>query len=163
MSSQISANQSWMSRSVSCLGPRTSVWARLSGSVGDSVILRFLEERASGGHAPPRKGYLLISGDYFIFARDRAVTPPKASSLTVLLEEPNLTRDQIIDILDFEISFGRKNGGKLPWEIQLSTLPFKEGHALFLETTWALIAKACGQFIQREHTDDGMIIRRWSS
>lgn len=139
------------------------VWQRLSGSVGDSVILHFLEERASSGHASPRKGYLLISGDYFIFARDRAVTPPKASSLTVLLEEPNFTRDQIIDILDFEISFGRKNGGKLPWEIQLSTLPFKEGRALFLETTWASIAKACGQFIQREHTDDGMIIRHWSS
>jgi hypothetical protein len=36
----------------------------------------------------------------------------------------------LIALLDFEISLGRRRGGALPWQITLSTLPFREGRTL---------------------------------
>ncbi|MEO6696680.1 MAG: hypothetical protein ABIN45_01615 [Gammaproteobacteria bacterium] len=139
------------------------VWQRLPDSTGETIALRFLEEHSSGGLAVPRKGYLVASGDYFIFARDRAAALPRMPSLAALLEEPNLARDQIIDMLDFEISFGRRQCGRAPWEIQLSTLPFREGRSLFSDTDWASISQAGGKLVQRQHIHDEMLIRRWSA
>lgn len=139
------------------------IWQRLPDNTDASIALRFLEQPAPGGLAVPRKGYLVTSGDYFIFARDRAATLPKAASLAVLLEAPNLARDQIIGMLDFEISFGRRQGGRAPWEIQLSTLPFREGRALFSEAEWAGIVQQGGNVMQLYATPHGIVTRRWSA
>jgi hypothetical protein len=35
-----------------------------------------------------------------------------------------------VDYLDCEFSVGRVRGGSVSWEIQLSTLPWREGHHL---------------------------------
>lgn len=139
------------------------VWQRLPDSTGETIALRFLEEHASGGLAVPRKGYLVASGDYFIFVRNRVAPLPESSSLALLLEVPALTQDQIIAMLDCEISFGRHVGGCMLWEIQLSTLPFREGQALFSEAEWTLIAKHGGNTMQQFDTAHGVVTRRWSS
>lgn len=141
------------------------VWQRLPDGMGETIALRFLEAHVSGGLAVPRKGYLVASGDYFIFARDRAAMLPKAPSLAALLAESDssLSRDQIIDILDFEISFGRRQGGDAPWEIQLSTLPFREGQALFSEAEWEGIVQWGGNVMQQLATPHGSVTRRWST
>ena len=139
------------------------VWQRLPDSSGANIALRFAEELASGGCAVPRKGYLVASGDYFIFVRDRVAPLPKSPSLALLLDAPTLTQDQIIAMLDCEISFGRRLGGGMLWEIQLSTLPFREGRALFSEAEWTLIAKHGGNTVQQFDTAHGVITRRWSA
>lgn len=139
------------------------VWQRLPDGTGETIALRFLEEHASGGLAMPRKGYLVASGDYFIFARDRAALLPKASSLATLLAESSLSRNQIIDILDFEISFGRRLGGRAPWEILLSTLPFREGQALFSKAEWTGIIQRGGNVVQQFATPRGIVTRRWAA
>ena len=139
------------------------VWQRLPDSTGANLALRFVEEPASGACAVPRKGYLVASGDYFIFVRDRVAPLPKSPSLALLLEALTLTQDQIIAMLDCEISFGRRLGGGMLWEIQLSTLPFREGRALFSEAEWTLIAKHGGNTVQQFDTAHGVITRRWSA
>ncbi|MHB1333123.1 MAG: hypothetical protein ACYCY1_11045 [Sulfuriferula sp.] len=139
------------------------VWQRLPDSTGANIALRFAEELASGGCAVPRKGYLVASGDYFIFVRDRVKPLPESPPLALLLEAPTLTPDQIIAMLDCEISFGRRVGGGKLWEIQLSTLPFRERQALFSEAEWTLIAKHGGNTVQQFDTAHGVVTRRWSA
>lgn len=139
------------------------VWQRLPDGMGKTIALRFLDECASSGPAVPRKGYLVISGDYFIFARDRDTILPSALSLATLFAESGSSRDQIIDLLDFEISFGRRRGGDAPWKIQLSTLPFREGQVLFSEAEWAGIIQRGGNVVQQLATAHGSVTRRWST
>lgn len=93
------------------------------------------------GRAPPdsprparlegaRRALLVTCGDAFIHVRDRAVALPRAASLETLVRAAGGRRDAIVPLLDCEISFGSCRGGHLPWEIQLSTLPFHEGRSL---------------------------------
>jgi hypothetical protein len=103
----------------------------------------------------------VVSGDYFIFVRDRAVELPQGVSLEAILSEATLSRQQCIDLLDFEISFGRVASGKSPWEILLSTLPYREGQALFSETSWAALSQAQGEYSQQEQSASGLLSRQW--
>ncbi len=67
---------------------------------------------------------LLVAGDQFYYGRNRPKDLPAAPSLESLMA--GATRSQMIDYLDFELSVGRIRGGAFPWEIQYSTLPWRE-------------------------------------
>jgi len=57
-----------------------------------------------------------------------------APSLDALIKATNATREQIVEYLDCEFSVGRVRGGAVPWEIEHSTLPWREGrHLDFIE------------------------------
>jgi hypothetical protein len=55
---------------------------------------------------------------------------PLAPSFEALIAATNATRAEIVEYLDCEFSVGRVRGGSEPWEIQQSTLPWREGHHL---------------------------------
>jgi len=75
---------------------------------------------------------LLLAGDHFLFVRNRAHDLPAAVSLDSLISSRAVTRSQMVDYLDCEFSAGRVSGGSVPWEIQHSTLPWREGGRLEL-------------------------------
>lgn len=73
---------------------------------------------------------LIIVGDWFYFARNRAADLPIADSFDALIAAKAPARAQLIAWLDCELSAGRVSGGTVPWEIQASTLPWREGRHL---------------------------------
>jgi hypothetical protein len=73
---------------------------------------------------------LVVVGDQFVYARNRVTELPKAASLDALLESTHATREQTIEYLDCELSVGRVRGGSVLWEIESSTLPWREGRHL---------------------------------
>lgn len=73
---------------------------------------------------------LSVAGDHFIYARNRPFDLPMAPSMAALIKETHADRDQILALLDCEVSHGFVLGGSIPWEIQFSTLPFRQGEAL---------------------------------
>ena len=139
----------------------TEIWERLPGSQGATYAFRFKEENSAYQAYKPQSGILVVSGDYFIFARDRVIALPQSLSLDTLLNERKFTQPQLIELLDFEISFGRVANGNIPWEIQLSTLPFREGNPLITASTWAAITQAKSEYIQHDKSWNGTITRRW--
>jgi hypothetical protein len=96
----------------------------------DLVALELVKDCESNGRRAARAGFLLVVGDYFIYAMERR--PPFASDepLAALVERAS-DREEKAALLDCEISFGRRRGSRIPWEIQFSTLPFREGRAVF--------------------------------
>jgi hypothetical protein len=81
---------------------------------------------------------LLVAGDQFFYGRNRAKDLPPAPSLDSLLS--GASRGQMIEYLDLELSVGRVRGGLFPWEIQYSTLPWREGKP--------------AEFVRSIHVDD---------
>ena len=73
---------------------------------------------------------LLVFGNVFLFARDRRPPLATAPTLAALAPDGRERRAALLTLLDCEISFGRCRGGAVPWEIVLSTLPFREGRSL---------------------------------
>jgi hypothetical protein len=73
---------------------------------------------------------LIVVGDQFLYVRNRAKDLPVAESLDSLIVATRATRAQIIAYLDCEFSTGRVRGGALPWQIEHSTLPWREGRHL---------------------------------
>jgi hypothetical protein len=73
---------------------------------------------------------LIVVGDHFVYARNRTRDLPDAPSLTELVATTHATRAQIIEMLDCELSYGLVRGGRVAWEVRLSTLPWREGEAL---------------------------------
>jgi hypothetical protein len=140
----------------------SEIWEKLPDSAGPVYTFQFLDENSVCKTVKPRSGILVVSGDFFIFARNRAITLPQSSSLETLLNGGNFTQSQLIELLDFEISFGRVARGIIPWEIQLSTLPFREGKSLITAETWAEITQSKGEYIQQRISPDGTLVRRWS-
>jgi hypothetical protein len=104
-------------------GSYTESWRRLSDGTGQYLVIRV-----------ERSGRLLRSlvvvGNRFLYVRNRAKDLPTASSLEALIETTKAAREQIVDYLDCEFSVGRVRGGSVSWEIQQSTLPWREGHHL---------------------------------
>lgn len=70
-----------------------------------------------------RPGLLVAVGDWFLAAVGRK-TPLKGVSLR------DAGANSLNEHLDFELSLGRIRGGGIPWEIVLSTLPYREGEPL---------------------------------
>jgi hypothetical protein len=104
-------------------------WEQLEdGSTG--CIALVLEPDRSLDASPRWQGCFVSVGDYFVQILDRRTVLPQADSLQYLLES---TQDgaQRRDYLNCEISFGRCSTGRVPWEIELSTLPWREGRSLW--------------------------------
>lgn len=104
-------------------GSYTESWR--SASDGNGRFLVIQTEKA--GRA---LRLLLTAGDYFLYVRNREKDLPPASSLEALVHAQRATRAQVIEYLDCEFSFGRIHGGSLAWQIQRSTLPWREGQRL---------------------------------
>lgn len=137
-------------------------WLRIAGADGGVITLRLLEEAEADGRIVPRKGYLLVVGDYFLFVRDRPEFTRQAASLGDLFEAQDLERDDMAPFLDCEFSFGRRSGGAQPWNIQLSTLPYREGRALFAPGQFEALRAGGNALVQRGRGRNGLITRRWS-
>ena len=104
-------------------GSYTESWRSISD--GEERFLVIRTERAG---RPAR--ILLAAGDHFLYVRNRPNDLPEADSLDVLIAASRASRAQIIRYLDCEFSAGRVRNGSIPWEIQHSTLPWREGHHL---------------------------------
>jgi hypothetical protein len=75
---------------------------------------------------------LVVAGDHFLYARNRASDLPAADSLTALAAQAS--REQLLAYLDCELSYGTVHGGSVPWQIEHSTLPWREGtHLAFVD------------------------------
>jgi len=98
-------------------GSYHEVWERLPESVGRNRGTWLL---GTDG----RQGCLLLAGDCFLFAAGRRQPLAHAPSLAALFDSDNP------ELLDFELSFGRHQGGATPWRIELSTLPARIGAQL---------------------------------
>jgi hypothetical protein len=69
---------------------------------------------------------LAVAGDHFLYARARATALPAASSMADLIARTHATRETIIAYLDCELSYGTTRG----WQVEQSTLPWREGKRL---------------------------------
>lgn len=78
--------------------------------------------------------YLLVSGKHFIYSRSRPVRLPQQPLKFSDQSQRNPQDALALQLLDFEISFGLRHGA-CPWQITLSTLPWREGHALYEKET----------------------------
>jgi hypothetical protein len=96
-----------------------------SMSSGDG---RYLAVKVMRGQRVERQ--LVVVGDHFIYARNRSKDLPPADSLADLAAKTHATRAQIVELLDCELSYGLVRGGRVPWEVRHSTLPWNEGRAL---------------------------------
>jgi hypothetical protein len=108
-------------------GSYTESWRHGSDGSGQYLVVRV-------EHSGRLLWSLVVVGNRFVYVRNRAKDLPTASSLEALIETTKATREQIVDYLDCEFSVGRVRGGSVHWEIQQSTLPWREGHHLeFIE------------------------------
>jgi hypothetical protein len=73
---------------------------------------------------------LVVVGNRFVYIRNRAKDLPAAPSLDALIKSTNATRQQMAEYLDCEFSVGQVRARSGPWEIEQSTLPWREGHHL---------------------------------
>ncbi len=96
---------------------------------------------------------LSVAGDHYIYARNRPFDLPMADSLAALIEKEHYTREQLIAVLDCEVSHGFVLGGRQPWEVQFSTIPFKEGKPLDFASQ-IRVDPATGQLSHRGSTPD---------
>jgi hypothetical protein len=104
-------------------GSYTESWRRSSDGSGQYLVIRV-------EHAGRLLRSLVVVGNRFVYVRNRAKDLQTASSLETLIETTKATREEIVSYLDCEFSIGRVRGGSVPWEIQQSTLPWREGHHL---------------------------------
>jgi hypothetical protein len=104
-------------------GSYTESWRSATDGNGRFLVL----QTESGGRT---LRLLLVAGDYFLYVRNREKDLPPATSLEVLIKDPGTTRARVIEYLDCEFSLGRVRGKPVSWEIQSSTLPWREGRRL---------------------------------
>jgi hypothetical protein len=104
-------------------GSYTESWRSVSRAKG-----RFLVIRVEHGGRLLRA--LVVVGNEFLFVRNRSKDLPMAASFDALIDGTHASRDQIVEYLDCEFSVGRVRGGSVPWMIDQSTLPWREGHEL---------------------------------
>lgn len=69
--------------------------------------------------------YLMRVGNFVAYARPRQAALPNSTSLLNAIQNFKPPREQLLDWLDMEISFGEMLDDK-HWKIKHSTLPFKE-------------------------------------
>lgn len=136
-------------------------WRKISETGAESIALRFQDETDITDISGQRKGLLLVVGDYFMYVRDRGYFVPQSESLGTLSECREYSQQQLVELLDFEISFGLRSAGKMPWEIQYSTLPFREGKPLMAAGGIESLAKNGGG-MQKVNRNGKSVLRRWS-
>jgi hypothetical protein len=101
-------------------GSYSECWWRVAGSDGRQLVL---DQRKDGR----LEQLFILVGDRFFYARNRAVELPRAASFSALLAETSPSRATLIAYLDCELAVGRARGGSEPWQIERSTLPWREG------------------------------------
>ncbi|MEO8881052.1 MAG: hypothetical protein ABI446_11730 [Gemmatimonadaceae bacterium] len=94
----------------------------------DSGESRFLVVRVERARRLDRT--LIVVGDRFIYVRNRTRDLPPAESIDSLIVSTHASRAQIIAYLDCEFSVGRIHGASIPWQIERSTLPWRESRRL---------------------------------
>jgi hypothetical protein len=134
-------------------------WERLTAPTDEVLAMELLSETSPDGSETRQPGYLLAVGDYFMFVRPRTVDTPAAASLADVVHEP-CSVEQLVPLLDFEISLGRRGGARVPWEITLSTLPFREGRPLITQDDVPVPGEG-GHWIQETTRHGGPVARRW--
>ena len=75
--------------------------------------------------------FVYLAGDHAVYARDRRVELREQRHLREIVREANANRDYIEALLDIEFSYARRNKDG-EFEIELSSLPFREGQRLDL-------------------------------
>jgi hypothetical protein len=98
-------------------------WRFLTNGQGRFLVIRV-------EHSGRLLRTLVVVGNQFVYVRNRAKDLPLSPSFEALFKATNPTREQISEYLDCEFSVGRTRGGSTPWEIEQSTLPWREGHRL---------------------------------
>lgn len=126
-------------------------WWRLEDAGGYFLGVKVM--RTLGQNRQRVHEILSVAGDHFIYARNRAADLPMANSLADLIKKEKYTRQQILAVLDCEVSHGFVLGGRVPWEVQFSTLPFKEHKPLDFAAQ-IKVDPTTGQLSQREPTPD---------
>jgi hypothetical protein len=132
-------------------------WERLDDGKTDCIALVIKPDESL--EASEWQGCFVLVGDHFVQILERRTALPKADSLTDLLESAqNIAQRR--DYLNCEISFGRRTGGRIPWEIQLSTLPWQEGRSLWSREDLQVDSNQ-KYLTQVVHDVVGKHIRRW--
>jgi hypothetical protein len=131
------------------------IWNRLPRSRGGTAALELVTE---GNEPSPRPTWLLVAGDCFIYVRGRSLPLPGATDLSRLISQTRPSREQLMDWLDVEISFGYRYG-PAPWRIEHSTLPFREGR---LFTHPCAIRRLGHQLAVEDNHERRWMIRDWS-
>lgn len=146
-----------------CLdGRHRCIWDMLADADSEIVGLRFHDvEVGAGSSGDECRGYLLVVGPYFMYVRDRFVATQRAESLAMLAELKNFTREQLIAVLDFDLSFGRRDGAK-PWTIELSTIPFREGRQLMSDEVLRRIIAGANQGPEKIRRGEKVFLRYWT-
>lgn len=145
-----------------CLdGRHRCTWDLLADGHNEIVALRFHDVEVGNSGGEQCRGYLLVVGPYFLYVRDRQVATQRAESLAVLAECKNFTREQLIEVLDFELSFGRRDGEK-PWMIELSTIPFREGRQLMNDEVLRCIIAGANQGPEKIKRTGKLFLRYWT-
>ena len=98
-------------------------WQSLSDGDGKFLVVRVTK-------GPRLDRVLLLAGNHFLYARNRPRELPAAASLADLIAKSHATRETVLAYLDCELSHGLSRGGRVPWEIVDSTLPWREGSHL---------------------------------
>jgi len=100
------------------------IWERAAVASDDRLALALRDECPDGGEWRARHGVFVVLGDYFMFALDRSLMLSRGSAMPK-------GHDSAFAVfrLDCEISFGIRRG-RVPWEIQRSTLQPREGQSL---------------------------------
>lgn len=133
-------------------------WERIDdGSTGCIALVLEPDERSEV--ASGWQGCFVLVGDYFVQILEQRTALPEADSLKSLLESTQDSAQQRA-YLNCEISFGRRSTSRTPWEIELSTLPWKEGRSL-----WSMddlqVDHNQEYLTQVVHDAAGQQIRRW--
>lgn len=137
-------------------------WQRLDDGNGDftALILPAEIDQTSDKNLS-WQGCLVTAGDYFIYVWNRSLPLPPADSLTSLLINSAQDHSKQIYCLDCEISFGVCKSGQVPWEIRLSTLPWREGYSLWSLSNLEVDLKK-GQVLQTINQSGRRQIRHWT-
>lgn len=98
------------------------VWRRLENSQNPYSFKHIIGKNRHGADTP---AYLMQAGNWVAYARPRQVALPKCLSLLNAIQTYQPQREQLLDWLDMEISFGEMLDNK-HWKIKHSTLPFQE-------------------------------------
>ena len=136
-------------------------WRRLTSPDAPYVALELISEIDALGPNRERTGYVLVVGDYFLYVRGRRGALPPGPSLADVTNSARCSRQCMLDLLDFEISFGRCQGADVPWRIELSTLPFREGQPLFTPDTAPVPRSGVDGSLYYE-SREGRLRRHWT-
>jgi hypothetical protein len=98
-------------------------WSSTTGSNQHFLVIRV-------EHGGRLLKTLVVVGNQFVYVRNRAMDLPAAESFDALIDSTKAGRPQIEEYLDCEFSWGQVSGGSIPWQIEQSTLPWREGHHL---------------------------------